>query len=247
VKYYYLTDDSEKSLAPFFSKTVLSACFIGVVIIGISLIICWPRQPLSEFVGENKIPMVFFIIFAAALIVNSYINLCCGCGELIRKGFYVIKYPTDIATFEKENDFFTYGLIAFLLHSQIILLLFLPLLILAAAISAVSFISLLQALSILFSAALLCRMFGFMVYLIWGRTNTVGYFVARTFMIFFIFGTFFFTSFLNPLQILYLLNKSTGDIGLPFAFYMMTVSFAVLLFIGANHFLVRRHLGNKGT
>jgi hypothetical protein len=246
LKYYYLTDDSERSLAPFFSKPVLSACFNGVVIIGISLIICWPRQPLSEFVGENKIPMVFFIIFAATLIVNSYINLCCGCGELIRRGFYFVKYPPAIATFEKESDFFTYGLIGFLLQSQMMLLLFLPLLILAASISAVSFIPFLQALSILYFAALLCRMFGFMVYLIWGRTSMVGYFIARTFMIFFIFGTFFWVPFLNPLQILYLLNKSTGDIGLFFALYMTTVIFATLLLIGTNHFLIRRHLSEKG-
>jgi hypothetical protein len=246
VKYYYLTDDSEKSLAPFFSKTVLSACFIGLVIISLSLILCWPRQPLSGFVGENKIPMVFFIIFSATLIVNSYINLCCGCGELIRRGFYIIKYRTDMDTFEKENDFFTYGLIAFLLHSQIMLLLYLPLLILAASISAVSFFPFIQAVSIVYFAALLCRMFGFMVYLIWGRTSTLGYFVARIFMIFFIFGTFFFAPFLNPLQILYLLVKSTDDIGLPFALYMMTVFFAVLLLIGVNHFLVRRHQREKG-
>jgi hypothetical protein len=245
VKYHYLTDDSEKSLAPFFSKAVLSACFISVVIICISLILCWPRQPLSGFVGENKIPMVFFVIFSATLIVNSYINLCCGCGEFIRRGFYIIKYPNDMATFEKENDFFTYGLIAFLLHSQIMLLLFLPLLILAASISAVSFFPFLEAFSILYFAALLCRMFGFMVYLIWGRTSTVGYFVARIFMIFFIFGTFFFAPFLNPLEILYLLNKSTADTGLPFALYMMTVSFAILLLIAANHFLVRRHQREK--
>jgi hypothetical protein len=190
--------------------------------------------------------MVFFIIFAATLIVNSYINLCGGCGELIRSGFYIIKYPTDMATFEKENDFLTYGLIAFLLHSQIMLMLYLPLLILAASISAVSLFPFLEAVSILYFAALLCRMFGFMVYLIWGRTSTVGYFTARSFMIFFIFGTFFFAPFLNPLHILYLLNKSTADIGLPFALYMMTVSFAILLIIGANHFLVRRHQREKG-
>lgn len=246
MKDYYLSDDSERSLAPFFSKTALSACFIGVVIIGISLIICWPRQPLSEFVDENNIPMVFFIIFTATLIVNSYINLCWGCGELIRRDIYITKYPTDITTFEKESDFFTYGLIAFLLHSQMMLLLFLPFLILAASISAVSFIPFLQAVSILYVAALLCRMFGFMVYLIWGRTSTVGYFVVRIFMIFFIFGTFFFVPFLNPLQILYLLNKSTGDIGLPFALYMMTVIFAIFLLIGTNHLLIRRHLREKG-
>jgi hypothetical protein len=65
-------------------------------------------------------------------------------------------------------------------------------------------------------------------------------------MIFFVFGTFFFVPFLNPLQILYLLVKSTADIGMPFALYMMMVSFAVLLLIGANHFLVRRHQREKG-
>jgi hypothetical protein len=242
MKYYYLTDDSEKSLAPFFSKTVLSACFIGVVVISILLIICWPRQPLSGFIVKNKIPLVFFMIFAATLIVNSYINLCCGCGELIRRGFYIIKYRTDRSTYEKENDFLKYGLIEFLLHSLILLLLCLPHLILAASISAVSFILFLMAVSILYSASLLCRMFGFMVYLFWGRTSTIGYFVARTFIIVFIFGTFFFAPFLNPLHILYLLNKSTSAIGLPFVYYMMTLIFAILLLIGANHFLVRRHL-----
>ncbi len=165
---------------------------------------------------------------------------------MIRRGFYIIKYPIDLTTFEKENDFLTYGLIAFLIHSQILLLLFLPLLILAASISAVSFIPFLQAVSILFSAALLCRMFGFMVYLFWGRTSTFGYFVARIFMIIFIFGTYFFASFFNPLQILYLLNKGTGDIGLSFALYLMTVTLAILLLIGVNQFLVRRHMREKG-
>jgi hypothetical protein len=186
--------------------------------------------------------MVFFIIFGATLIVNSYINLCCGCGELIHRGIYTIKYITDITTFEKENDFLTYGLIEFLLHSLILLLLFLPYLILASSLSAVSFVSFLKAVSILYTAALLCRMFGFMVYLFWGRTSTFAYFVARTFMIIFIFGTYFFASFLNPLQILYLLNKGTGDIGLSFALYLMTVTLAILLLLGVNQFLVRRHL-----
>ena len=191
--------------------------------------------------------MVFFMIFAATLIVNTYINLCCGCGELIRRGFYITKYQTDIATYEKENDFFTYGLIAFLLHSQILLLLFLPHLILASSISAASFVSFLKAVSILYTAALLCRMFGFMVYLIWGRTSTIGYFVARTFMIFFIFGTYFFVPSLNPLQILYLLNKSTSDIGFSFALYTITTICAILLVVGVNNFLVRRHLREKGN
>jgi hypothetical protein len=247
MKYYFLTDDSEKSLAPFFSKTVLSASFTGVVVISILLIICWPRQPLSVFIVENKTPLVFFMIFAGTLIVNSYINLCCGCGEMIRRGYHIIKYRTDLSTFEMENDFLKYGLVEFLSHSLILLLLFLPHLILAASISAVAFNLFLKAVSILYTASLLCRMFGFMVYLFWGRTSIIGYFLARTFMIVFIFGTFFFAPFLNPLHFLYLLNGSPSGIGLPFAFYMMTVIFAILLLIGVNHFLVRRFLREKRT
>lgn len=245
MKYYYLTDDSEKSLAPFFSKTMLATNFIGVVVISILLIICWPRQPLSGFIVANKIPLVFFIIFAATLIVNSYINLSCGCGEMIRRGYFIIKYRTDISTFEEENDFFKYGLIEFILHSLILLVLFLPHLILAASISAVSFVLFLKAVSILYTASLLCRMFGFMVYLFWGRTSILGYFVARTLLIVFIFGTFFFAPSLNPLQSLYLLSESAGKVGSPIVSYMMMVFFLILLFIGANHILVRRRLRGK--
>ena len=189
--------------------------------------------------------MVFFFIFAATLIVNAYINLCCGCGEFIRRGFYIIKYRTDLATFEKEIDFFKYALIEFLLHSVVLLLLFMPHLILAASISAVGFILFFKAVSILYTASLLCRMFGFMVYLFWGRISTIGYFVARTFLIAFMFGTFFFAPFLNPLQFLYLLNKTSSGIGLSFVIYMLSVIFAILLLIGANHFLVKRHQKQK--
>jgi hypothetical protein len=247
MKYHFLTDDSEKSLAPFFSKTMLTANFTGVVVISILLIISWPHQPLSGFMHQNKAPLVFFVIFAATLIVTSYINLCCGRGEMIRRGYHIIKYRTDRSTLEKENDFLKYGLIAFLLHSSILLLLFLPHLILAASISSVGLLQSLKAVSILYSASLLCRLFGFMVYLFWGRASTLGYFIARTFMIVFIFGTFFLAPCLNPIQFLYKLNEKAGADGWSFAFYMLTVIFAILFLIGANHQLVRRHLGETRT
>ena len=247
MKYYYLTDDSEKSLAPFFSKMVLTASFISVVIISVILLIFWPRQPLAGFIIVNKIPLAFFLIFAATLIIYSYVNLCCGSGDMIQRGYYIIKYRTDKSTFEKEIDFFRYGLIEFLLHTLILLLPFLPLLILAASISAVSLITFVQAVFILYTASLLCRMFGFMVYLFWGRLSTLGYFAARAFMIIFIFGTFIFVPFINPLQFLYLLNESPSAMGLPFVLYMAIVMFATLLLILVNHTLVRGHINQEKT
>ena len=46
MKFYFLTDESEKSLAPFFSKRVLETVMAGVVIVGVFLIIFWSRRPL---------------------------------------------------------------------------------------------------------------------------------------------------------------------------------------------------------
>jgi hypothetical protein len=247
MKYYFLTEDSETSLAPFFSKMVLTASFISVVIISAILLIFWPRQPLADFIIVNKIPLAFFLIFAATLIIYCYVNLCCGSGDMIQRGYHIIKYRTDRSTFEKEIDFFRYGLIEFLLHTLILLLPFLPLLILAGSISAVSLITFVQAVFILYTASLLCRMFGFMVYLFWGRLSTLGYFVVRAFMIVFIFGTFIFAPLINPLQFLYLLNESPNGMGLPFVLYMAIVMFATLLLILANHTLVRRHIKQEKT
>jgi hypothetical protein len=242
MKYHYLTDESEKSLAPFFSKMVLSASFISVLIIIVLIFVFWPRQPLSSFIIAERIPHTFFLIFAPTLIVYSYVNLCCGCGDMIKHGYHIIKYPNDKSTFEKEIDFFHYGLIEFLLHTLILLLPFLPLLIMPAAISAVSLITFIKAVSILFTAALLCRMFGFMVYLFWGRLSTLGYFVARAIMILFIFGTIFFAPFINPLKLLYLLNQNPKGIGSAFVSYMVILLLATLCLSITNHILVRRNI-----
>ena len=246
MKYYYLTDNSEKSLAPFFSKIVLSAGFAGVVIVSALLLLFWPRNPISGFILSDKVPLVFFLIFGATLIIYCYINLCCGCGEMIARHYFV-RFRYDTPTFEKEIDFLQYGLIEFVVHSLILLLPFLPLLILAASITAAAFITCVQAALILYTTSLLCRMVGFMVYLFWGRLSSLGYFVARAFMVVFIFGTLLFIPYINPLQILYALNERPDGIGLPFVVYMALVMSVILLLIAVNHTLVRRHINKEKT
>ena len=242
MKFYYLTDDSEKSLAPFFSKMVLAASFLSVVMIVGLMFVFWPRRTLSSFMIAEAIPYTFFLIFGATLIVYSYVNLCCGCGDMIQRGYHIIKYPTDKSTFEKEIGFYHYGLIEFLLHTLVLLLPFVPLLIVPAAISAVSLITFIKAVSILFTAALICRMFGFMVYLFWGRLSTLGYFVARAIMILFIFGTIFWAPFINPLRLLYLLNQRPNGTGVAFVYYMVIALLAILGLSITNHILVRRNI-----
>jgi hypothetical protein len=245
MKYYYLTDESEKSLAPFFAKEVLQAGMVSVVIAGAFLIVFWPRQPLAGFMETNNSPSVFFLVFAATLIAYSYVNLCCGGGEMIRKGYHIISYKTEKPTYEIKISFYRYGLIEFLLHTLILLLPFLPILALAGFISAISLITFLMALSILFTMSLLCRMSGFLVYLFWGRSSTIGYFAARAMMILFVFVTILFAPAVNPLHLLYQLNQGSNGAGFTFAVYMAAVTFAIFMLIFANNALVRRHV-NKG-
>lgn len=242
MSFYYLTDESEKSLAPFFSKRVLEAVMAGVAIVGVLLMVFWSRRPLAELIAAGDTPTIFFLIFAATLIVYSYVNLSCGGGELVRRGYYMMNYRTDKPTHEKEIAFYRYGLIEFILHTIVLLLPFLPLLSLAAFSSAVSMTTFIMAVSVLFATSLFCRLAGFLVYLFWGRSSTLGYFAARVLMVFFVLATLFFAPAVNPLRLLYLLNQTPDSSSHLFAIYIAAVSFAILVLILVNNALVSRYI-----
>ena len=242
MKYYYLTDESENSLAPFFSRQVLSAGLAGATVVGIILLLFWPRQPLADVMATANEPAVFLIASSAALIVNAYINLCCGAGDMVRKGYHMINYPTDHPTHEMQIAFYGYGLIEFLLHTLVLLLLFLPLLALAAFISATSWTVLLKAVAVLYSAALFCRLSGFTTYLLWGRSSTLGYFTARAIMIIFVFITVMFAPLINPLYLLYRLTHNAEGASYPFALFMTVVTIAVVVLAWVDNALVRRNM-----
>lgn len=246
MNFYFLTDESEKSLAPFFSKRVLETVMAGVLCVGLLLIIFWSRRPLAELIATGDAPTIFFLIFAATLIVYSYVNLCCGGGELVRRGYHMIGYRTDKPTHEKEIAFYRYGMIEFFLHTVLLLLPFLPLLSLAAFSSAVSMITFIMAVAVLFATSLFCRLSGFLAYLFWGRSSTLGYFAARALMIFFVIATIFFAPAINPLRLLYLLNQSPDSRGYAFAIYIAVVSVAILILILVNNALVNRHINKSG-
>ena len=245
MNFHYLTDESDKSLAPFFSKHVLETVMAGVAIVGVFLLVFWSRRPLAELITAGDAPTIFFLVFAATLIVYSYVNLCCGGGELVRQGYHMMNYRTDKPTHEKEISFYRYGMIEFILHTLVLLLPFLPLLSLAAFSSALSMTPFIMAVSVLFATSLFCRLSGFLVYLVWGRSSTLGYFAARLLMIFFVFATLFFAPAVNPLRLLYLLNQNPDGNGYLFAIYMAAVSFAILILILISNTLVNRHIRRR--
>jgi hypothetical protein len=245
MKYYFLTDNSDKSLAPFFSKRILETVMAGTVIVGAILVVFWSRRPLSDLVATGDVPTIFFIIFAATLIVNSYVNLSCGAGEMVRRGYHIINYGTDKPTYEKEIDFYRYGLIEFTLHGLILLLPFVPLLAMAAFGSAVSLITFTQAVAVLYTSSMFCRLSGFLVYLFWGRSSTPGYFAARALMILFVFVTILFAPAVNPLHILYLLNHVPASTGNIFKIYMASAVFAILILILVCNARVRWYINKN--
>jgi hypothetical protein len=245
MKRYYLTDESEKSLAPFFSERVLAALMFSVVVVGVFLMVFWPRRPLSDVIVTHQGSTVFFLIAAVTLILHSYINLCCGAGDMVRKGYHRMHYQTDKPTYEKEIDFYRYGLIEFLWHALILLLPFVPFLSLAAFISSASLLAFIMAVCVLYTTSLLCRLSGFFVYLTRGRSSTLGYFAARSMMIFFVFITLIFAPAVNPLHFLYRLNQGAGGMGGLFAVYLAVVMPAILVLIRVNGALVRRHINKE--
>jgi hypothetical protein len=151
-------------------------------------------------------------VFAAAMMMISYIQIRCGRGEIFVKDSYGRMLREGVKTFEEEQPFLTYGLPQSLLHILFFILLSLPLLLFAASVSAVSEAHLLMALFILFMSALICRWFSFLLYVCLGRWSLWGYLLPRFFFIVIFFITALYNDFANPILLLNLFFK--GEITL---------------------------------
>ncbi len=246
MRFDYLTNDTEKTLAPFFSPKMLSVSLNCVWFLSLLLMVFWPKEDLFNFIEQHNIPMSFLVIFAAALLINSYVNFRCGRGEMFLNDFLSRMTRKEVITFEEEHDFFSYGMVEFVLHTLFLLVLVLPMLIISASISGISPQVLAKALSILFTSSLLCRMFGFLMYLIYGKWSLMGYLAARGFFIFFIFATGAFAAFANPILLIQALYKGNETLSLSsinaYSLYMMTVMAAILLLALAIGAMVRRKM-----
>jgi len=247
-----LTDESEKSLNPFFSPKVMSALFNSIVIVSGLLLIFWPRN-FASFISQNKTPLVFTVVFSATLVILSYINLRCGRGELVKFKFFFHEYPEleKIVVFEKENSFLQYGLVGFLFHVTFLLFPFLPLLVLSTSVSGVSLLVFVKAFSVVFTGSLLCRVLGFIAYIFWRRTGYPGYLLTRVFLGVFFLGTLLLAPAVNPILVLYELNNSLSQIGVSlkssYFLYIITVSLTIGMFIAISQILVRRHIHKEKT
>jgi hypothetical protein len=245
MKFDYSTNDSQKSLAPFFSTKMLSVTFSGVWILCLILLICWPTKALYFYVSGPEIPLSFLVIFGVTLLMNAYVNLRCGHGEI-----FIAQIPSrpkrdKLLTFEEERDFFSYGLIEFIFHTLFLLVILLPLLLVSAALSEISLRVLLKSLSIIFVASLFCRMFGFLVFLTLRDHPMIGYQSTRLLFLLFIFGTAVFAPFTNSFLMLNALYKGQEMIS-PFSMdayslHMLIMTLAIAFLTLANQLMVRHN------
>ncbi|MBW2060908.1 MAG: hypothetical protein JRI95_05015 [Deltaproteobacteria bacterium] len=249
MKFDYLTNDTEKSLAPFFSPLMLSVSFNSIWILGLILLIFWPTKDLFTYFQGHKIPLNFLGVFVAALLINSYLGLRCGRGEMFAKDYFSRLGYEGVITLEEEHNFFSYGLAAFILHSIFLLLIVLPLLIVSAAVSGISMSVFFKVLTVLFTASLLCRLFAFLMYLVFGKWSFLGYLLSRGFLIFFLFVTAVFASFINPVFLIYafyqgqeLLPRSSIN---AYGYYMMIVTCVILLLTLANQVMIRHNKAKR--
>ena len=243
MKFFYITHDDEKSLAPFFSPLMSSITFNYLWILGAILLISWPHRSLYQYIQSHNMPLTFMVVFASSMIMISYIQIRCGRGEVFVKDSYGKMMREGIRTFEEENGFLFYALPQSLLHILFFIFLSLPLLTFAASISGVGIENLLMALFILFTSALVCRWFAFFIYLLLGRWSLWGYLLPRFFFILIFFITALFNDFANPVLLFNLFFEGEvtvlqDDMSQSPLFIILSLGLSLILGLSL-HFLIK--------
>jgi hypothetical protein len=207
MRFDYITKDDENSLVSFFSERTLSITFNVMWLMALFLLLLWPKNELFQYLEDQSYPIVFLGTFVSALLMISYLNLRWGGGEFFQTDYFYILSNERVASIEEKNNFFFYGLIGFILHVVLLIFLVFPLLIASAVISGISLLVFAKAVSVLFAASLLCRMFGFVIHLLCKNHSWLKYHLARLFFILFFGISGAFASFVNPVVMIYFLHK----------------------------------------
>jgi len=230
----YFADSSGHVFVPMFSKYIVTVSFYMTLILGGLIVVTWPWQGFVAYLEDQRIPYTFPVIFIALLMIQTYIHLQLGRGEVganyhfLREKMHQQYLPTEVLT-----PFVQYGFIRFCI--QIVVLLFppLPILLLATAVSGFPLSTLLKALSVIATAALVCRLMGFLLYELWGTNSILGYFLARIFLATVMYLSGFLKVPINPIRVLYRMDVE-GSISQsifqhPYMLYLMTAIGWILL------------------
>jgi hypothetical protein len=252
MRFDYMTTGEERSLVPLFSRRTLSLTFTFLWLLAFLLVLLWPKKELFAYLREQEYPFAFLGTLVSALLMMSYLNLRWGGAEFSQNDYFSALTDERTLFLEEELPFFTYGMIGFIIHVGLQIGLCLPLLLSAPLISGVSFSNLAKAASILFTSALLCRTFGFLLYLYFGHNFSLKYYLSRAFFFLFFFASGFMVPFVNPLVMVYYLY-SHEEVLFPFPMnayllhMMVVISLILFSSLAANlKIQLRSRAGKSG-
>jgi hypothetical protein len=232
----YFIDSTGHALVPFFSKRIMSTAFYITLILGGLTILTWPWQGFVIHMKDQRVPFTFPVVFIGLFAIQTYMHLRLGRGEIgINYHFTHEKIHQQYLATEVVRPFLQYGFVKFCFQIVALLLPALPILLLATAISGFSLLTCLKALSVVATAALICRLWGFWLYELWGNASIFGYFLARIFLA----GTMYLTGFLktpiNPLRVLYQMDSdksaSQSLFEQPYVLYILMAFGCILLLV----------------
>ncbi len=236
-------------MAPLFSKAMLSSVYTCVVLISLLLMAFWPQNDFHIFILDNDVPLNFPVVFTAVMLAVSYINLRCGRGEMIQQSFPARYVEQEVRTLEEQNNFIAFGLIRFVIHTFLLILPFLPILMFSATLSDISLPMLSKACAVLYSSALLCRLFAFQIYLHFGKWSQIASIMSVGLFLFYFGATVFIAPFSNPLYIIirfYLGSETVLNSTLQtWTLYALTVTILILIFIAANEIVIRYKMARE--
>ena len=148
--------------------------------------------------------------------------------------------------YEEEYGFFSYGLLAFVLHTAFLLLLLMPALVVSACLSGMFPGRLAVGLMVLFLTFLICRLFSFFIYIHSEKSSLTGYYLTRIFYILLILGLLAAPDYSSPLRMIYLLHASPEFPSREAMLFALTACAVVVLLAILINRRLSRSTGRKG-
>ncbi len=196
-----------KSSTPWSDRGLQSVFIFSVMVTVAIIMLSWPDRMLYKFVLNGEIPKTFTIVTISIVLLISIVSVVFGRAEAKKalKGLSPLP-EKDGTPGKRESWFFIIIFFQSVLHTFLLLILFIPLVLPGVAISRLSWLDLASTMAIIYSTALTFRMFGFSVYLFLSKRDVLDTFVTALFFLSFFLFTAIWLDFINPLVLIYYLN-----------------------------------------
>ena len=229
----FLLGSSDAALVPLLSTNLLSLLFNALWIIALFMFIFWPQKSYYLYFREKDAPINFLVVYLSILLVVSFISLRSGKGEFINQDFSERMTRSETTTDDESHGFLSFGLIRAIFQTFCFCLPFIPVLITSAALSEISMTMLWRSFVVLYTSALLCRLMGFLIYLIFGKWNQFGTLISWGVYVTFFVGTGYFAPFANPILLIYHYFRGTKGFFIPEdqtqSLYLIAIASAILV------------------